>query len=99
MVVTDGNDNYSDVSLEELLKLAQQNEVMIYSVGLLADESRSDARSARKALEALAGATGGETYFPKELSEVDRIAHVVAHDIRSQYAIEYKPLNAAMDGS
>jgi VWFA-related protein len=99
VVVTDGNDNYSNTSLADLVKLAQQNEVLIYSVGLLADESRSDARDARRALEALAGATGGETYFPKELAEVDRIAHLVAHDIRSQYAIEYKPLNAAMDGT
>jgi VWFA-related protein len=99
VVVTDGNDNFSGISLEELVKLAQQNEVLIYSVGLLTEESRSDARDARKALDALAGATGGETYFPKELSEVDPIAHLVARDIRSQYAIEYTPLNAAMDGS
>ena len=99
VVVTDGNDNFSGISLEELVKLAQQNEVLVYSVGLLTEESRSDARDARKALDALAGATGGETYFPKELSEVDRIAHLVARDIRSQYAIEYTPLNAAMDGS
>ena len=99
VVVTDGNDNFGGISLEDLVKLAQQNEVLIYSVGLLTEESRSDANSARRALRALAGATGGETYFPKELGEVDRIAHLVARDIRSQYAIEYKPLNAAMDGS
>ena len=99
VVVTDGNDNFGGISLEDLVKLAQQNEVLIYSVGLLTEESRSDANSARRALRALAGATGGETFFPKELGEVDRIAHLVARDIRSQYAIEYKPLNAAMDGS
>jgi VWFA-related protein len=99
VVVTDGNDNESGISLDALVKAAQQNEVLIYSVGLLASESRADARAARHALETLAAATGGETYFPKELPEVDRIAHLVARDIRSQYAIEYKPLNAAMDGS
>ena len=99
VVVTDGNDNSSGISLDDLVKLAQQNEVLIYSVGLLVDESHSDARAARHALETLATATGGETYFPKELAEVDRIAHLVAHDIRSQYAIEYTPLNTAMDGS
>jgi Ca-activated chloride channel family protein len=99
VVVTDGNDNSSGISLEDLVKLAQQNEVLIYSVGLLTDESRSDANSARRALRALASASGGETYFPKELSEVDRIAHMVARDIRSQYAIGYTPLNTAMDGA
>jgi Ca-activated chloride channel homolog len=99
VVVTDGNDNFGGISLADLLKLAQQNEVLIYSVGLLADETRADARAARQALEALARATGGQTYFPKEVAEVDRIAHLVAHDIRGQYAIAYTPLNAAMDGS
>jgi VWFA-related protein len=50
-------------------------------------------------LEALAEATGGETFFPRELSEVERIAHKVAHDIRDQYTIVYSPSNPSMDGS
>ncbi|HUP03223.1 MAG TPA: VWA domain-containing protein, partial [Bryobacteraceae bacterium] len=80
-------------------KLAQQSEVIIYSVGLLSDEERGDVHAAEKALKALAVATGGETYFPKELSEVDHIAHQVARDIRSQYSIQYIPSNSAMDGT
>jgi VWFA-related protein len=46
----------------------------------------------------LAVATGGEAYFPKEVSEVERIAHQVARDIRGQYTIQYTPSNTAMDG-
>jgi VWFA-related protein len=98
VVVTDGNDNSSEVSLENLVKAAQQSGVLLYSVGLLSDEEHREAASAKRALEALATATGGETYFPKELSEVDRIAHQVAHDIRNQYTIQYTPSNTAMDG-
>ena len=44
-------------------------------------------------------ATGGEVFFPKDLAEVDRIAHQVAHDIRNQYTIQYTPSNTAMDGT
>jgi Ca-activated chloride channel homolog len=101
VVVTDGNDNSSLISLENLVKAAQQSEVLIYTVGLLSEEERREAVRAKRALEELAWrtATGGETYFPKELSDVDRIAHHVARDIRSQYTIEYTPSNAAMDGS
>ena len=99
VVVTDGNDNSSNITLEQLVKLAQQTEVLIYAVGLLSDEERGEARSAEKALKALAVATGGEAYFPKEVSEVERIAHQVARDIRSQYSIQYTPSNAAMDGT
>ena len=99
VVVTDGNDNSSNITLESLVKVAQQSEVMIYAVGLLSEEERGEARSAQKALKALAVATGGEAYFPKEVSEVERIAHQVARDIRSQYSIQYTPSNQAMDGT
>lgn len=98
VVVTDGNDNSSAITLESLVKAAQQSEVLIYAVGLLSEEVHSQAKSAEKALKALAVATGGEAYFPKEVSEVERIAHQVARDIRGQYTIQYTPSNTAMDG-
>ena len=44
-------------------------------------------------------ATGGAVFFPKELAEVDKIAHQVARDIRNQYTVEYTPSNTAMDGT
>jgi len=99
VVVTDGNDNASLVSLEALVRSARQSDVLVYAVGLLGEEERHEAGRARRALETLAEATGGATYFPNEVSEVDRIAHQVARDIRSQYTIEYTPSNAAMDGT
>ena len=99
VTVTDGNDNSSVIALENLVKSAQQSEVLIYAVGLLSEEERREANRARKALETLAEATGGAAYFPKELAEVDRIAHQVARDIRNQYTLVYAPSNAAMDGT
>ena len=81
------------------MKSAQQSEVLIYAVGLLSEEERREANRARKALETLAEATGGAAYFPKELAEVDRIAHQVARDIRNQYTLVYAPSNVAMDST
>jgi VWFA-related protein len=99
VVITDGNDNSSVVSLENLVKAAQQTGILIYSVGLLGEEERREAQRAQRALKALAEATGGETFFPKDVSEVDRIAHQVARDIRNQYTIQYTPSVAALDGT
>ena len=99
VVVTDGDDNSSVISLENLVKASQQSEVLIYSVGLLSEEEKRAAARAKRALIDLTEATGGEAFFPKELTEVDRIAHQVAHDIRSQYTIQYSPSNQAMDGT
>ena len=81
------------------MKASQQSEVLIYAVGLLGDEERREAQRAQRALKALAEATGGEVFFPKDVAEVDHIAHQVAHDIRNQYTIEYSPSNTAMDGT
>jgi Ca-activated chloride channel homolog len=99
VVVTDGDDNASETTLESLVKIAQQSEVLIYTVGLLGENDRSVARRAERELKALSQATGGESYFPKEVSEVDQVAHQVARDIRSQYIIQYRPSNEAMDGT
>ena len=54
VVVTDGNDNSSVISLEDLVRAAQQSEVLIYSVGLLSDEERRG-----QAGRAGAGRSGG----------------------------------------
>jgi VWFA-related protein len=99
VVVTDGNDNASVVSLENLVKASQQSEVLIYGVGLLGEEERREAQRAQRALKALGTATGGEVFFPKDVGEVDKIAHQVARDIRSQYTIQYTPTDTAMDGT
>jgi VWFA-related protein len=99
VLVTDGNDNSSVINLENLVKAAQQSEVLIYAVGLFSDEDRREARRAERELNALAVATGGEAFSPRDISDVERIAHQVARDIRSQYTIQYTPTNTAKDGS
>jgi VWFA-related protein len=98
VVVTDGNDNSSVITQENLVKAAQQAGVLIYGVGLLSEEERREAQKAKRALKELAEATGGEVFFPKELTEVDKIATQVAHDIRNQYTVAYTPSNSTMDG-
>ncbi|HWQ56067.1 MAG TPA: VWA domain-containing protein [Bryobacteraceae bacterium] len=99
VVVTDGNDNASMINLENLVKAAQQSEVLIYSIGLLSQEEGREAKRAERALKALAQATGGDSYFPKELEDVERVAHQVAKDVRNQYTIAYSPTNQALDGT
>ncbi len=99
VVVTDGDDNNSSGTLENLIKAAQQSEVLIYTIGLLTEEEKREARRATRALNAIADATGGKSYYPKELADVDGVCQQVARDIRSQYIIEYSPTNSALDGS
>jgi VWFA-related protein len=99
LVVTDGNDNASMISLENLVRAAQQKDVLVYAIGLLSEEDRKEAKKAKRALELLVESTGGQAFFPKDVSEVDKIAHEVAHDIRNQYTIGYSPSNENLDGT
>jgi Ca-activated chloride channel family protein len=88
-VVTDGDDNASRESLEETVRrLQEENGPTVYAIGLLGEEK---ARRARRALETIAQRTGGIAFLPHSLEEVDEISRDVAHDIRNQYAIGYKP--------
>jgi len=99
LVVTDGNDNASNVSLEDLVRKAQQSDVLIYSIGLLNEEEPREAKKAKHALHDLAIASGGMDYYPKDLAEVDRITPEVAHEVRNQYTMAYTPTNLALDGT
>lgn len=99
LVVTDGNDNTSNMSLEQLVRKEQQSEVLLYSIGLLNEEEKREASKAKRALKALAGSSGGLDYYPKDLAEVDKITPQIAHEIRNQYVIGYIPLNTALDGT
>jgi len=99
LVITDGNDNASNISLEKLVNRAQQNEVLVYSIGLLNEEERREARLAKRALDAISHDSGGLAFYPKGASDVDAIALQVAHEIRNQYTIAYSPTVQQMDGS
>lgn len=102
VVVTDGEDNASDPennTLEKVVRAARQSEVLIYAVGLLGEEDKGSANNAKKQLNALTEATGGQAFYPKGVTEVDGVAHHVARDIRNQYTIVYIPSNQTMDGT
>ncbi len=101
LVVTDGDDNTSAPgnTIEKLVAKAQQSEVLIYCIGLLTEEERGKAKRAQRAMNALATASGGLAYFPKEVADVEELAVQVAHEIRNQYILAYTPANETLDGS
>ena len=99
VVVTDGDDNMSETTLGELLREAQQREVLVYAIGLLSEEEHDAAKRAREALGELARSTGGAVWYPNDVNSVGRIALQLARDIRSQYIVAYTPSNPKMDGS
>ena len=99
LIVTDGEDNSSHYSLEKTIRNIQKTDTVIYTIGLLSQESKKSAKVARKALMAIAQASGGMAYFPENVEDVHNICEQVAHDIRNQYTLAYYPTNSRRDGT
>ena len=99
LVITDGNDNASNITLERLVQRANQSDTLVYAIGLFTDEEKHEAIKARRALNELTNATGGLAFYPKDVNEVQALAVEIAHDIRNQYTIAYTPSIQELDGS
>jgi Ca-activated chloride channel family protein len=97
IVITDGDDNASKLTLENAAHRVQDMQgPIIYSIGLLFGGDRS--RHAKRDLQALSSETGGIAFFPATLKDVDSVAAKVARDIRNQYAVAYHSPQASMGG-
>ncbi len=103
LVVTDGEDNASRHSLENVVEQAQRSDAVIYAVGVFSDDdikhNHRAMKKARTALSDLATATGGLAFFPENADDTEAICTQIAHDIRNQYTIAYYPTNTAHDGT
>jgi VWFA-related protein len=98
LVVTDGRDNASQATFQELLhKLQSKNGPVLYAIALEQNERRDDGH--RQSLRALTGQTGGTAFFPSGLDEIQSIASAIAQDIRSQYVIGYRSSNPHTSGT
>src|SRR5467141_52831 len=96
-VVTDGEDNESAETLEQAVRRLQgENGPTVYAIGIL--EGEEHPKHAKRALQIISERTGGLAFFPKTLDEVDAISRSVAHDIRTQYTIGYKPTTPKNQG-
>ena len=96
-VVTDGDDNESAETLEQAVRRLQgDGGPTVYAIGIL--EKEEHPKHAKRALQIMSERTGGLAFFPQTLDEVDAISRTVAHDIRSQYTIGYKPTTPKNQG-
>jgi Ca-activated chloride channel homolog len=96
IVVSDGGDNASKHTLDQVLAMAGQSDAIIYTIDIYVEE---DPDRNPKALRRLAKATGGEAFLVESLPEVVPICERIAHDIRSQYTLAYTSTNRKQDGT
>jgi VWFA-related protein len=96
LVVTDGEDTASRDTLEKAVRaIAVDGGPTVYTIGILGQERE---KKARRALRIIAEQTGGVAFFPANVNEVEAISQQIAHDIRNQYTIGYKPSTPKTEG-
>lgn len=96
IVISDGGDNKSKHSLDEILKMGEHSSALVYTIGIF-DEQDEDRNP--KVLARMAQTTGGEAFFPRQLEDVVEVCERIARDIRHQYTLGYVSTNAAQSGA
>jgi len=95
IVVSDGEDNQSEVSRAQAIEMAQRAEVLIYAIST--DDSGLVLRG-DKALQQLADTTGGRAFFPYKMKDVKNSFSSIEDELRSQYVVSYRPADFDADG-
>ncbi len=103
LLVTDGEDTASEKTFEDTIKAAEESNATIYAIGVYSEDDlehdKKMVRRSKKVLSQLAEATGGQAFYPDNLSQVTPICEQVAKEIRNQYTLGYYPVNTARDGT
>jgi Ca-activated chloride channel family protein len=107
VVLSDGDDTASLVSYDDLMDLAKQSGIGIYTITMrskyLVEQATSRRHSyfsqAEFGMKALARETGARAFFPSQLSELSTVYAMIAEELATQYAIGYSSKNPRLDGS
>jgi Ca-activated chloride channel homolog len=95
ILLSDGDDNQSHVTREEAIEMAQRAEAIVYTISTNVSGTKG---AGDKVLERMADATGGRAFFPFQIREVSNAFAEIQDELRSQYAVSYKPADLKADG-
>jgi VWFA-related protein len=88
IVISDGGDNASSITRQQVLAQAQASNAVIYTVALV-DPMDPDADPGF--LNELAESTGGVAFRPKNAGDITELLQHIARDIRNMYTLGFVP--------
>jgi VWFA-related protein len=95
VIVSDGDDNQSQYTRDQALEMAQKADVVIYAIStnVITGETDGD-----KILKYLTSETGGQTFFPFKVEDLEQSFENIANELRHQYNVFYRPEPLKTDG-
>jgi Ca-activated chloride channel family protein len=100
LLITDGEDNRSRYTFSNVKEFVKEQDVQIYSIGIVNDwnSQLGSGRTGRALIEELSDLTGGRSFFPDSVYELEDICTKIAIELKNQYVIGYKSTNEAKNG-
>jgi Ca-activated chloride channel family protein len=95
ILVSDGDDTHSHVTREEAIEMAERAAVIVYTISTNVSGTKG---TGDKVLERIADATGGRAFFPFQMRDVANAFAEIQQELRSQYALSYRPADFKADG-
>jgi Ca-activated chloride channel homolog len=111
ILISDGEDNLSLHTRADAIEMAQRTSVVIYTISTSTQwvslsqtdpEKMGDRKyhltDGDKILQELAEETGGRSFFPYHVDDLDQSFQDIGDELRNQYSIAYNPTNSSLDG-
>lgn len=95
IIVSDGEDNQSEHTLNQAIWMAERAQVIIYTIST--DDSGLILRGDR-ILEEIANSTGGRSFFPFKMKDIKSSFSAIEDELRSQYNVSYHPADFDANG-
>ncbi len=106
VLLSDGLDNKSRLSFEDVLEAARRADVSVYVIALRGEDARAPRSqlagavlNAQYAMNTVARDSGGRVFNPKNATELASIYGAIAQELASQYQLGYTPMRPAGDGA
>lgn len=96
ILLSDGEDNQSRAYLDDAIKMCQRAETIIYAISTNTSPSRG---AGDQVLKRLSEATGGVPFYPIRIEDISEGFRNIQDELRSQYALAYKPADFKSDGA
>jgi Ca-activated chloride channel family protein len=99
LLITDGEDNHSRYSFQDVKNFVREQDVQIYGIGIVDEwnSQLSSGHTGRSMIEELSDLTGGRAFFPDSVYELEDICTKIAVELKNQYVIGYHSTNGAKD--
>jgi Ca-activated chloride channel homolog len=98
LLITDGEDNRSRYTFSNVREFVKEKDVQMYAIGITGGWADASAEQGRSLLRDLAAISGGNSFFPSSVYNLENICRTIATELKYQYVLGYHSTNAAKDG-